>query len=375
MKSVSDIKIILYAESEKSNPLVKKFSSIQTAEKISFTSEEHLGEIIQIIKEKHESKEIVILKKFMGRFFQMCPGSPGMICCNYRLINTGFNCLYDCTYCYLQSYLNSFGIVVFTNMEDVLRELDRFLENEAEKDKIYRIGTGEFTDSLMIEEITGFGKLLIEKLSGYSNIFLELKTKSSNVNKLLPIENKGNAVIAWSMNTDYNIELYEKGSASLDSRIDAAGKAVKNGFFAAFHFDPVIVYENWRNDYAEVIRKIFKTVDHNKVVWISLGGVRFTSDFPEIMTSNFPEEKITSEEFYQASDNKMRYFKPFRKEIYLFLRNEILKYTDMPYIYMCMETDYMWQDVFGLDFKENTEFENHFGRYLKEKFILKNNRK
>ncbi|MCL2389119.1 MAG: hypothetical protein FWC85_01910, partial [Elusimicrobia bacterium] len=35
-------------------------------------------------------------------FFKPCPCTKGVKCCGYSIINTGFGCLYDCSYCFLQ---------------------------------------------------------------------------------------------------------------------------------------------------------------------------------------------------------------------------------------------------------------------------------
>lgn len=369
MKELKDVKAVVYKSDDEKLHLVKKFLS-QNADFYNYENEEDLGNIITNLKSNYKSKEVIILKKFLGRFFQMCPGTPEMICCNYRLINTGFNCLYDCAYCYLQLYLNSFGITIFTNMDEVLLELDNFLL-EMDPNKVYRIGTGEFTDSLMIDDTTSFGELLINKLAHHKNIFLELKTKSNIVDHLLDIYPKGNAVLGWSMNTPQNISNYEKDTALLDERIEAAVKSQKSGYYTAFHFDPIIIYDGWEEDYSDVISKIFLNVDGNKTVWISLGGVRYNPSFKDIMRNNFPDEKITAGEFFPAKDGKYRYFKPFRKSIYKFFKSEIEKHTQKPYIYMCMESDYMWEDVFELKFKESEEFEDHFADYLQKTFIEK----
>ena len=112
LKTLNGIKLVLYSKSEKNDLMVKNFLSQKDKEYIAYKDIYELNHIIQSLKkEGYNSKEVLILKKFKGRFFQKCPGSPGVICCNYHLINTCFNCLYNCTYCYLNSYLNSLVVV------------------------------------------------------------------------------------------------------------------------------------------------------------------------------------------------------------------------------------------------------------------------
>jgi spore photoproduct lyase len=370
MKRIEDIGIILYPEEQRQNGLVGKFLSLPGKRHRAFRNEEDLSDAIDEARgEGLSSKEVLILKEFRGRFFQLCPGSPNMICCRYLLLNTGFNCLYDCVYCYLNSYLNSFGIVQFTNVFRVLDEISTFYET-CDRGRIYRVGTGEFTDSLMMDEVTGIGGAIIEHTSGMPNIMMELKTKSDNIDHLLDIRRKGNAVIAWSLNTQRNIARYEKDSGSLESRISAAARAAAAGYFVAFHFDPVILYPEWEREYTTLIEELFDAVSPERIVWISMGGFRYAPDFREAVRVRFPEEDITTAEMFPGRDGKFRYFKPVRRTVYRTLVEKIISRGGRPFIYLCMEGSDMWKDVFDRTYHSSSELELDISEHLKRHFPL-----
>lgn len=365
MKTIENIKYLLIP-SDKSYPLIDNFIKAGIENVIAYHNETELENYLADLKKAGiGSREILVLKEFLGRYFQKCPGSPNVICCNYYLLNTCFNCLYNCTYCYLHNYLNSHGIQQFLNIENLYSEFIEFID-KSDKNKIYRIGTGEFTDSLMFDETTGIAKELIKLAAPHENIFLEFKTKSNNVDHLLAIPEKGNTLMAWSLNTEKNISMYEEDSASLNERLDAARKSAAAGYYIAFHFDPIIYYEEALADYREVIRKIFEYVPAEKILWISLGGFRSTPAFIEIMINMFPAERISSAELFPGPDNKLRYFKPFRKSIYEFFRDEINKYNKNTFIYMCMETADMWELVFDKNYKSSDDLENDLILHLKK---------
>lgn len=332
---------------------------------LNFKDEDELGEIIQDLKKKYSSKEVLILKKFMGRKFQKCPGSPNVICCNYYLLNTCFNCLYDCTYCFLNSYLNSYGIIQFTNLNELVPAIEDFV---AKSDKIVRVGTGEFTDSLMFDDITGISSDLIKKTAHIKNLFLEFKTKSANVDHILDIKNKGNAVLAWSLNTKKNIPDYEHGASSLEERFEAALKAQKSGYYIAFHFDPIIKYDNYLEDYLGVVDSIFEKFDPDKLVWISFGCFRYSSGFKDIIKHKYPFEKLTLEEMFPGIDGKYRYLKQERIEIFTAMKERIERYSSKPFVYMCMEGEEIWRKVFNADYKVSEDLENAFAEHLKLNF-------
>jgi spore photoproduct lyase len=274
----------------------------------------------------YDSKELLVIRPYEVRVFQMCPGSPGMVCCNYRLLNTGFGCLYDCTYCYLQSFLNSFGLMVFSNPDRSLEELRQFVDSAA-PGTVCRIGTGEYTDSMMIDRVTGYARRAIGICSGHPGMMLECKTKSSDIDHLLDLPDKGSAVMAWSVNTPEMIARYEKDTATLEERLDAAAKAAAAGYYLAFHFDPLIRHAGWIDGYRRVVAMIFARCPADRVVWISLGGFRYAPDFAGVMQLRFPDERLTLEEMFPGPDGKLRYAPQVRCEIYAALREEILRHA------------------------------------------------
>jgi spore photoproduct lyase len=365
MRKADDLKVILYRESDIDNPMVKKFLSLDVPVMRTYLDEIDLSNAVAACRrEGFSSKEVLLLKEFKGRFFQKCPGSHGMICCNYYVINTCFNCLYNCSYCFLESYLNAYGIMQFVNIASVLDEIGDF-HAASDPGLIYRIGSGEFTDSLMFDTITGIATLLIEKISKMKNIMLELKTKSSNVDHLLGLKNKGNTVIAWSMNTERNIKKYEHESASFEDRLASAKRAYDSGYFIAFHFDPIIIYNGWRDDYSKCIRSIFETIDSKRIVWISLGCFRYSPQYKDFSITRNADDDLTLEEMFQGPDGKYRYFKGIRKDIYSAMLSEIRSCSDSTFVYMCMETSYMWRDVFHEEYNTSEMLESAISKKMK----------
>ena len=60
----------------------------------------------------------------------------------------------DCSYCILQAYFNQPFIRLFVNTEEIFLKLKTFVDTHPEE--IIRLGTGEFTDSLALDHLTGF---------------------------------------------------------------------------------------------------------------------------------------------------------------------------------------------------------------------------
>jgi spore photoproduct lyase len=367
MRTMDDIRVIVYDRDDRDNPIARRFLAIPGKEHVACGGGDGMDEAaLSLGRRGLASKEVLLLKPFLGRMHQKCPGSQGMICCNYRLVNIGFNCLYNCTYCYLNYYLNSYGIIQFIRPLPSLAELDGELRTNP--GTIYRVGTGEFTDSLMLDEISGIGEALIAEAARYPNLFLEFKTKSDNISHLLGIREKGNTVLAWTLNTERAISLYEAGSAPLDERIRAAAGAARAGYLNAFHFDPMIEYDGWIEDYGAVVDALFRAVDPARVAWISMGCFRYSHGFKEIVRSAFPGERLTVAEMFPGLDGKYRYIRQRRVMAYRELLDRIRSYSERPFVYLCMESSDVWDAVFGTAYRSSDELEAAFGAHLKKLF-------
>jgi spore photoproduct lyase len=365
MRTLDTITDLVYIDSVSNRNFAEKILLSHPSVRIhSADNEENLSAIFKKMQNENiPSKNVLHIGDFKGRLIQKCPGSRGVVCCNYYLINTGFNCLYDCSYCFLNSYLNSFGMMIFSNTDEIAAQIDSFL-HDIDSDKIYRIGTGEFTDPLMIDEYTGMSSLLIHKFSSHKNVFLEIKTKSNNIDHLCDIPAKGSTVIAWSVNTEKNIEKHEAGTASLTERLSAAKKAADAGYYLAFHFDPVIMYDGWQEEYMTVVDRLFSETCAEKILWISIGGIRFNRDYKESARETGIDKGLTSHEVILCDDGKFRYFKPMRRLLYQMFYNKINSYNNPPFLYMCMESKEMWADVFNRELYTTENLERDFEVFL-----------
>lgn len=160
-----------------------------------------------------QSKKQIYVTDHKGTFFKRCPGfHKGLACCNYFVLNLGFQCDMDCSYCYLQSFINSNYLTVFTNGASALNELTEIGKDL--KDQPVRIGTGEVIDSLSLDPITLYSRTLIEFFWDYPKWTLEFKTKSAQVEQFLNMPHRGNVVVSWSINPPNIIEQEEHGTAS-----------------------------------------------------------------------------------------------------------------------------------------------------------------
>lgn len=291
------------------------------------------------------AKETLLLAVQKGPFWRPCPGTKDYICCGYQVLQVGLNCPFDCTYCILQSYLNLPAVTLFVNVPDLLAELRTAWDREPER--VWRLGTGEFGDSLALDEASGLNAELLPHFAKQRRAFLEIKSKASRVEHLLPLGPNPQVIFAWSLNPPEVVREVEKGTASLRARLKAAQKAQAAGFRLAFHFDPIICFPGWETAYARTVEFLGEAVPAAAVVWVSLGGLRFPPKLRDLIFRRFPSSRLAAEEMVRAPDGKLRYFKSLRVEMYGRLKEWLEEALPGVQLYLCMESPRVWREVFG----------------------------
>lgn len=270
-----------------------------------------------LIKEKYE-------------FFRHCPCSTKSVSCNYHVVNLGSGCAFECTYCFLQDYLNSPGIVFPANIEDFFKEFESYKQN-------IRVGSGELTDSLVFDHITEFSPRIIEFFKKHPGSEFEFKTKSNNVDLLIDSKPTSNIIVSWSVNPQSVIEKVEFYTASLEERLEAAQRCIEAGARVAFHFDPIIYFKGWEKEYEDLINTIFDRIPEDAIYCLSLGTLRMSVNLKKVIENRFPRNTILNEEFVVGHDKKLRYEGTLRRDIYQKMLGWIKKRSTKVSAYLCME--------------------------------------
>lgn len=359
----SSIQKVYLAQESRQEPFVQQvLERLHDVEIQEFSSQESLSEIHNEINSEldpyHIGKKILILRPTKGGFFNQCPGTQGLLCCNYFVINPVVGCNFDCQYCFLQGYLESPAIQITTNLDDHLKELAQWLNNK--RLGFYRIGSGELSDSLSLDPVLQIAPRLIRTLGPLANTQLELKSKSHYVDHLMDLPDKGNTIISFSVNPESIIQEIELGATTLEERLKAAARAADAGYQLAFHFDPIILITNWQKEYSQVVKKIFSSVPADNIMYISLGVMRYFRALRREMRRRFPDSPIHQGPFVEGEDGKWRYFRPKREEVFSFVKNEILAQDPRQWIYFCMEGRNTWKNVFNLDIDNRSNLDPFF---------------
>jgi spore photoproduct lyase len=282
-----------------------------------------------------------------------------MVCCNYYVVNLSKNCIYDCSYCFLQDFLGNNPMqVAYVNVEDLLGELEEVFTQYP--DRKFRVGTGELTDSLALDAIVPYTAYLLPFFNQQSNAVLELKTKSDQIANLLDHSDPTNIIVSWSLNPQTVIDQEEKGTPSLAQRLESAKACLDKGYRIGFHFDPIILIPGWEDAYQQLVNILCDSLPIAKVEWVSLGSFRYRPSLKSIIKNRHPQTHLFTSEHLPSKDGKFRYLRPLRNHAYKTIRGYLKSRLEELNIYICMETQEIWEGVTGKTPRSDEKLDQFF---------------
>ena len=275
---------------------------------------EHYGEIFNRHQQDfriQKKKPCLILAKKHNKRIMPAPPEYGLNTCHNYYFSHMLNCIYDCRYCFLQGMFQSAHNVIFVNYEDFIEDMRALASKTKEPTWFY---SGYDCDSLALDPITEFSKPFIEAVSLIDNAFLELRTKSTQVRKLLEMRPRDNVICAFSLSPTAVIKTLEHQTPSLCARLSAARKLQLAGWSVALRLDPIVLIENFRAEYESLIEQITEQLDFETLHSITIGAFRLPKGFFKTVKNLYPEEPLFSSQF-NSDNGQVSYEKSTEKKI------------------------------------------------------------
>lgn len=290
-----------------------------------------------------------------------CPvASEKTLCCNLQTLDAINNCGFECSYCSIQSFFPHNTVTYEESLKNKLEQLN------IEPNKIYHIGTGQSSDSLLWGNKGGILDSLVSFAQRNPNVILELKTKSKNIAYFLQNTIPKNIIVTWSINTNTIIENEEHNTANLEERLRSARALADKGILVGFHFHPIIYYHNYEKEYEEVIQRILKNFTHEQIALVSLGTLTFTKPVIKEIRKKKIFSKILQMPLEEAS-GKMSYPQSIKIEMFKNIYQKFSAWHKDVFFYLCMENKELWPIVFNKSYSSNEEFENEMKKsYMKK---------
>ena len=198
------------------------------------------------------------------------------------------NCLYDCSYCYLQGMFNSANLVIFVNEQDFY---------QATLDKLKELGSlylsiSNDTDLLAIEHLTGYCAKWITLCQQNPKLLVESRTKSVNFNAIKELAPVDNFILSWTLSPLSVSQRIEINTPSLVSKIKAIQNAQAQGWKVRICFDPLLMHVDWAKQYKDLIKLINSELDLNLIRDFSIGSFRMNDSFYKKIQKSRPQDPL-----------------------------------------------------------------------------------
>jgi spore photoproduct lyase len=281
-----------------------------------------------------------------------CPvASVKTRCCNLETLDAVKQCGYACSYCSIQSFYDQDRVYFHSDLKQRLSRLT------FEGQKIYHIGTGQSSDSLMWGNQNNLLSDLFDFARTHENILLELKTKSSASAWMDEFEIPFNVIATWSLNPQRIIDAEELLTASLEKRLRTARTAADRGIPVGFHLHPIIYCEGWMHEYTALTERIQRLFRPEEVVMVSMGTLTFIKPVIKQMRERGRSTKTTEIPLSDAA-GKLSYPFETKKEMFSHVYSSFSEsWRKSVYYYLCMEDPDLWEPVFGYTYEDNEAFE------------------
>jgi spore photoproduct lyase len=262
----------------------------------------------------------------------------------------------------LRGYLNAPHVKVHDDLPYILAQVENAMD--AEKAHVLRFGSGELGDSLALERQLGLHRPLMQFFGEKKRALLELKSKWASVEPVKDVLNPY-TVVSFSLAPPRIIEQEEKRTSPLRKRLKVLRRVQEAGCFVGLHFDPIIIYPGFEKDYFYLIDDISRILDLKRVIWVSMGTLRF---MPKLFNLFLMEGRsnLLHGEFIRGEDGKYRYIKSERIKAYKMVHDLLKDKESDLFIYLCMERADIWRQVTGTEVTATEGLVALFDRRVKE---------
>ncbi len=279
---------------------------------------------------------------FSRREANWTSGGTPYVCQGGWGIHSLKGCPHKCDYCD-EGYIVNFML----DLEEFADHVSLLLAQRPEQ-KLYRYDL--FSDSLGFEPEYGASAILSECFAKSSDKYLLYYTKSDNVDHLLDLPHKSNAIFYCTLSTDTVCRLIERGTPSMAQRIEGLRKCQQAGYRVRVGFSPIIPVRNWREEAVDCIEMLAAKVQPETVrLWIL-----------SLMTAAETEALIRPELLDPDAVRAMRaaaphltelYAQPFpletRVEIYGHYLEVLNRTSPATPVSLCTETAAVWERLSG----------------------------
>jgi spore photoproduct lyase len=241
-----------------------------------------------------------------------------------------FNCLYDCRYCFLQGMYRSANYVLFTNYEEFAGGIEAAAAGLT-KPVFY---SGYDCDSLALEPVSRFIDFFVHWFSARPELMLEIRTKSTQVRRLLTLPPAANCVIAMSFTPQSCYRRWEHKVPTIEKRLDALQRLQQQGWPVALRFEPLIWQPDFASEYEQLFRQVFSVLDARRLHSVSIGQFRMPVGYFNAIARLYPDEALFARSYQQEQGLRVQP-REQQQEMLEAAEKLLFRHVDKTLYYLC----------------------------------------
>ena len=246
-------------------------------------------------------------------------------------------CVHRCDYCGM-----GYAINFMLDLEDFAKDLERVFREHPQQ-MLYRYDLS--SDYPCFEPEYGASEVLGECFQR-NDKYLLVYTKSNNIDHLLDMPYKKHMPCYWTLATETQCRQIERGTPTLDERLEAMRKCQEAGYTVRAGFSPIIPHVGWREEATDMLERLFATASPDTVrCWVV--SMMTCAEAEQIFGAENLDPRHVRMMREAAAELDGKHSGPFpresRAEIYTHYIREIKRISPETPVNLCTEERALWE--------------------------------
>lgn len=238
-----------------------------------------------------EGKNTLVVGVRRSKDFQTCKPSA-----HYQLPLVT-SCPGKCEYCYLATNLGKKPYIrIYVNIDEILQRAQEYIQQHLPEITLFE--GAATSDPIPVEQYTGALKKTIEFFGQQAHGRFRFVTKFTDVDSLLNLSHNKHTSFRFSINSAAVIKKYEHSTPSMVERLAAAGKVAKAGYPLGFIIGPIILENDWQQQYRLMLVNLRNSLTPADPEELSFELIthRFTARAKNAIRQIFPNSQLNMNE-------------------------------------------------------------------------------
>ena len=181
----------------------------------------------------------------------------------------GYGCLYDCSYCYMKRHKPK-GLSVATNTSDILTAINNHaafavVDKPNQTHPVYTTYDISCNEDFALHAKHHNWVRIFNFFKEHPTAMASFATKYVNP-ELTTFDPKGKVRIRFSLMPQKMADIHEPNTSKIIDRLKAINAFIDAGYDVHVNFSPVIVYDGWLKDYADLFNMLNDYVEYKSEV-------------------------------------------------------------------------------------------------------------